>query len=105
MNMILVELTKENWKEQVTVLFSGNADYNGENGLEYATEETIAAGFESNLELAIEESYKLHGSQLQPLVEEVYQDFISSEGDYYKSTEIQFLQISDGLVVGLSLVD
>lgn len=105
MNMKLVELTKENWKEQVNVLFSENGDYNGENGIDYANEETRAAGFDSNLEYAIDTAYKKHGSELQSLVEDVYKDFIFEEGEYYKNKEIQFLQIGDSLVAGLFLVD
>lgn len=101
----LVELTNGNWKEQVETLFSGNADYNGENGLDYVSEEAKAVGFLSNLEHAITAAHKLHGTDLKALVEDVYQDFLAIEGDYYQMTELQFLQIGNSLVAALSLVD
>lgn len=99
----LVEVKKGNRKDLLKALESlseFDLDFNGANGIEYAWEETLEAGFDSNLDYVLE--------QVQNIEDDVecVVKFVSMwmDGDsYYHEHELNYLADDDGNVYVISL--
>lgn len=99
----LVEIEKGSRKsllESLEDLCSFDLDFNGDNGTDYAWEETLEAGFESNLDYVID-TVKNIEDDVECVVK-----FVSMwmDGDsYYHEHELNYLADDDGNVYVISL--
>lgn len=99
----LIEVEKDNRKsllEALENLSHFDCDFNGENGTEYTWEETLEAGFESNLEYVLDTVKDIKNDV------ECVEKFISmwmDEDSYYHEHELNYLTDNKGNVTVISL--
>ena len=99
----LVEVEKGNREDLLQALASlgdFDCDFNGENGIEYAWEETLKNGFESNLEYLLNEVKNIDNDI------DCVEKFISmwmDEDNYYYEHDLNCLADNDGNVYAISL--
>jgi len=99
----LVEVEKGNREDLLKALESlsdFDCDFIGENGTEYAWEETLEAGFESNLEYVLDTVKDIESDV------ECVEKFVSMwmDGDsYYHDHELNYLADDNGKIYVISL--
>lgn len=99
----LVEVKKGNRKDLLKALedlSEFDLDFNGSNGIEYAWEETLEAGFDSNLEYVLKQVQNIKSDI------ECVEKFIHMwmDGDsYYHEHELNYLVDGDGNIYVISL--
>lgn len=98
--MTMVKITRENWETEIRELFSGDADWNGENGLEYTSEEAKKSGFESDLDYDVHYAKKKFTS-LKERVDYVLTSYISDprNEEYYDVLLVDEVVIDENTVV------
>lgn len=100
-NLITVETNnRENLLEALKKLADFDCDFNGENGIEYAWEETIKNGFESNMEYLLNEVKDIQ-DDLQ-CVTEFVDTWMDMDSDYYTDYELKCLTDTEGNVTVIS---
>ena len=100
----LVEVEKGNREDLLKALESlsdFDCDFIGENGLEYAWEETLKAGFESNLEYLLNKVKDIE-SDIE-CVEEFINTWMGNDSDYYHEYELNYLVDDSGKIFAISL--
>ena len=94
---------KESLLKALEQLSDFDLDFNGANGIEYAWNETIEAGFESNMEYLIDKVKDIE-NDIECVITFV-DEWMESDKDYYYDYELQYLADNDGMyAISLSVV-
>ena len=101
-NLVKVEAgNRKNLLETLKNLSDCDCDFNGENGLDYAWEETIEAGFESNMEYLID---KVKGiKNYIECVAEFVNTWMAEDEDYYDDYKLEYLTDTNGNITVINL--
>ena len=100
----LVEVEKGNREDLLRALeflSDNDCDFNGENGIKYAWEETKENGFESNLEYLLNEVKDIKDDK--ECVDKFINTWMENDSNYYHSYEINYLIDEDKKIYAISL--
>lgn len=78
-----------------------DCDFNGENGADYAWEETLEAGFESNLEYLLNEVKDIESDV--ECVELFVSAWMETDRDYYSAYQLDYLTDKNGNIIVINL--
>ena len=101
----LVKVEKGNREDLLTALASlsdFDCDFNGENGIEYAWEETVANGFESNLEYLLDKVKDIENDI--ECVETFVDYWMENDKNYYQDYVLEYLIEDNIFVISLSVM-
>lgn len=99
----LVEVKKNNRVDLLSALASigdSDCDFNGENGIEYAWEETVKNGFESNLEYLLDKVKDIK-SDIE-CVNEFINTWMKNDSNYYHDYNVDYLTDENGMILAIS---
>ena len=99
----LIEVKKNNREDLLLALANigdNDADFNGENGIEYAWEETIANGFESNLEYLLDKVKDIKDDI--ECINTFIDTWMEKDRNYYHDYQVDYLTDKDGNVIVIS---
>lgn len=100
----LVEVKKGDREDLLTALASlsdFDCDFIGENGIEYAWEETLEAGFESNLDYLLDAVKDIENDV--ECVNEFIDTWMQNDRNYYHDYEVNCLTDENGKVYAIAL--
>ena len=99
----LVEVKKNDRESLMTALASigdFDCDFNGENGIDYAWEETIEKGFESNLEYLLDKVKDIESDV--ECVKEFFDTWMEADRNYYQDYKLDYLTDENGKIFVIS---
>lgn len=97
----MILITEKTMREDLKELFSFDEDFNGNNGLEYVSEQALNLGFESDRDYFVEEAMKNYWT-VSSRVSFILKEFMRMNGSYY-TEDVEFLEVEEGTVVTLSM--
>lgn len=97
----MILITEKNTKESLKELFSFDADFNGDNGLEYTSQKALDSGFESDIDYFVEEAMNSRWG-VRDRVNYILTEFMRKNGNYY-TEKVEFLEVQEGTVVTLGM--
>lgn len=101
-NLVKVEKgNRESLLEALAVMSDFDCDFNGENGVEYAWEETLENGFESNLEYLLNEVKDVQDDN--EAVQVFVETWMKMDEDYYNEYSFDTITDDDGNVLAVSI--
>lgn len=101
-NLLTVEAgNRESLLETLKSLSDFDCDFNGDNGTDYAWEETLEAGFESNLEYMLNEVKDIENDV--DCVELFVNAWMETDMDYYSAYQLDYLTDSNGNIIVINL--
>lgn len=101
-NLVKVEkANRESLLEALTTMSDFDCDFNGENGIEYAWEETLENGFESNLEYLLNEVKDIQDDS--EAVQVFVETWMKMDEDYYNEYSHDTITDDNGNVLAISI--
>lgn len=99
----LVEVKKgdrESLLEALSIFGECDCDFNGENGIDYAWEETIEANFGSNLEYLLDKVKDIESDE--ECVNEFINTWMEKDRNYYHDYEVNCLTDENGKIYAIA---
>ena len=75
-----------------------DSDFNGENGIEYVSEEAMNLGFDSNLDFAISRAAIAHHGDLKKIISEVLEECYG-DSSYYRKMTYHILELDESTMI------
>jgi hypothetical protein len=99
----LVEVKKGDREDLLSALASlsdFDCDFNGENGIEYAWEETVKKGFESNLEYLLDKVKDIKDDT--ECINEFFNTWMENDRNYYHDYNVDYLTDENGKIYAIA---
>ena len=99
----LVEVKKGDREDLLATLSNlsdFDCDFNGENGIDYAWEETVEKGFESNLEYLLDKVKDIKDDA--ECVNEFFNYWMERDSNYYHDFKVDYLTDENGKIFAIS---
>lgn len=101
-NLVQVEKgNRDSLLEALATMSDFDCDFNGENGVEYAWEETLENGFESNLEYLLNEVKDIQDDS--EAVQVFFETWMKMDEDYYNEYNLDTITDDEGNVLAISI--